>query len=154
MFREMRRIGNALPKEEAVAMLQKATNGVLSVSGDDGYPYGVPVSFAYQNNQIIFHCATEGHKLDGIRRNPKVSFCVVEQDLIVPEEFNTLYRSAIAFGKARVLEGEEKRRHIEAIARRYAPDLDKEAKAYIESDWSGFCVVVIDVEHITGKAGD
>jgi hypothetical protein len=154
MFREMRRIGNALPKEEAVAMLQKATNGVLSVSGDDGYPYGVPVSFTYRDNQIIFHCATEGHKLDGIRRNPKVSFCVVEQDDIIPEQFNTLYRSAIAFGQARILEGEEKRAYIEAIAKKYAPDYDKEAKDYIESDWSGFSVVVIDVDHLTGKAGD
>jgi len=154
MFREMRRIGNALPKEEAVAMMKKATNGVLSVDGDDGYPYGVPVSFVYRDDRIIFHCATEGHKMDAILRNPKVSFCVVEQDLIVPEDFNTLYRSAIAFGKARVMTGEEKREYIETIAKRYAPGLDKEAKAYIESDWNCFSVVVIDVEHITGKAGD
>jgi len=154
MFREMRRIGNALPNEETVAMLRKATNGVLSVTGDDGYPYGVPVSFLYRNNQIVFHCATEGHKLDAISRNPKVSFCVVEQDLIVPAEFNTLYRSAIAFGKARILAGEEKREYIEAIAKKYAPDYDKEAKDYIKSDWSGFNVVVIDIDHLTGKAGD
>lgn len=154
MFREMRRIGNALPKEEAIAMLQKATNGVLSVIGDEGYPYGVPVSFVYRDNQIIFHCATEGHKLDAIEKNPKVSFCVVEQDLIVPQEFNTLYRSAIAFGRARILTGEEKRVYIEAIAKRYAPDYDDEAKAYIKSDWTGFNVVVIDVDHLTGKAGD
>lgn len=154
MFREMRRIGNALPKEDAIAMMKKATNGVLSVAGDDGYPYGVPVSFVYLDDQIIFHCATEGHKMDAILRNPKVSFCVVEQDLIVPQEFNTLYRSAIAFGKARVMTGEEKREYIEAIAKRYAPDFDSEAKAYIESDWNCFHVVVIDVEHITGKAGD
>jgi uncharacterized protein len=154
MFREMRRIGNALPKEEAVAMMQKATNGVLSVTGDDGYPYGVPVSFVYRNDQIIFHCATEGHKIDSILRNPKVSFCVVEQDLIIPEDFNTLYRSAIAFGKARILDGEEKREYIEAIAKRYAPNNNKEAQAYIESDWMGFNVVVIDIDHLTGKAGD
>jgi len=83
-----------------------------------------------------------------------VSFCVVEQDLIVPEEFNTLYRSAIAFGRARILSGEEKREYIEAIAKRYAPDFDEEAKAYIKSDWSGFHVVVIDIDHLTGKAGD
>lgn len=154
MFREMRRTGNALPKEEAVAMLKNATNGVLSVTGDDGYPYGVPVSFVYNENQIVFHCANEGHKLDAMKRNPKVSFCVVEQDQIVPEEFNTLYRSAIAFGTARILMGEEKRAYIEAIAKKYAPDFDKEAKAYIESDWSGFTVVVIDVDHLTGKAGN
>jgi uncharacterized protein len=154
MFREMRRSGNALPKEEAIAMLQNATNGVLSVTGDDGYPYGVPVSFAYRNNQIIVHGAPDGHKIDSILRNPKVSFCVVEQDLILPEQFNTLYRSAIAFGHARILTGEEKREYIEALAKRYAPDFDDEAKAYIESDWTGFSVIVIDIDHLTGKAGD
>jgi uncharacterized protein len=154
MFREMRRMGNALPKEEAIGMLEKATNGVLSVAGDDGYPYGVPVSYVYQNNQIVFHCATEGHKLDAIIKNPKVSFCVVEQDLIVPIEFNTLYRSAIAFGTARILADAEKQAYIEAIAKKYAPEYDKEAKDYIKSDWTGFSVVVIDIEHLTGKAGN
>jgi len=154
MFREMRRMGNALPTEEAIGMLEKATNGVLSVTGDDGYPYGVPVSYVYQNNQIVFHCATEGHKMDAIMRNPKVSFCVVEQDLIVPEEFNTLYRSTIVFGTTRILAGEEKRAYIEAIAKKYSPDYEKEAKAYIESDWTGFSVVVIDIDHLTGKAGN
>lgn len=153
MFREMRRIGNALPKEEAIAMLEKATNGVLSVTGDDGYPYGVPVSYVYKDNQIVFHCAPVGHKLDAIQRNPKVSFCVVEQDIVQPATFDTLYRSTIAFGKARLLTGEEKRVHIEAIAKKYSPDYDKEAKAYIESDWSGFSVVVIDIDHLTAKAG-
>lgn len=154
MFREMRRMGNALPKEEAIGMLAKATNGVLSVAGDDGYPYGVPVSYVYQNNQIVFHCATEGHKLDAIRKNPKVSFCVVEQDLIIPEEFNTLYRSAIAFGTARILADEEKQAYIEAIGKKYAPDYDKEAKEYIKSDWTNFSVVVMDIDHLTGKAGN
>lgn len=154
MFREMRRKGNALPKEEAISILEKATNGVLAVSGDDDYPYAVPVSYLYRDNQIIFHCAVEGHKLDGIRRNPKVSFCVVERDQIVPQEFNTLYRSAIAFGKAKLLSGEEKRSYIQALAKKYAPAFEDAANQYINSDWDGFVVVVIDIDHLTGKAGD
>ncbi len=154
MFREMRRKGNQVSREEAIAMLEKATNGVLALVGDDNYPYAVPVSFLYSNNQIAFHCATEGHKLDAIRKNPKVSFCVVERDLIVPEEFNTLYRSVIIFGTARILAGEEKRPYIQKLAMKYAPEHKEAGEKYIESDWDGFHVVVIDVEHITGKAGD
>jgi len=154
MFREMRRGENALPREEIIGMLEKATNGVLAVSGDNDYPYAVPVSYLYSNNQIIFHCATEGHKLDGIRKNPKVSFCVVERDLIVPQEFNTLFRSAIAFGTAKVLSGEEKRPYIQALAQKYAPAFEEAANKYINSDWDGFVVVVIDIDHLTGKAGN
>lgn len=154
MFREMRRIGNALPLEEAVQMFKEADHGTLAVAGDDDYPYAVPVSFVYMDGKIVFHCATEGHKLDAIRRNPKVSFCVISQDNIIPEDFNTLYRSAIAFGRARIMDDEEKRAYIQTLAAKYAPGLSKEADAYIDSDWSGFSVVVIDVDHLTGKAGD
>ena len=106
------------------------------------------------DGKIVFHCATEGHKLDAIRRNPKVSFCVIRQDNIIPEDFNTLYRSAIAFGRARIMDDEEKRTYIQTLAAKYAPGRSKEADAYINSDWSGFSVVVIDVDHLTGKAGD
>ena len=154
MFREMRRSGNALPMEEAVQMFREADHGTLAVAGDDEYPYAVPLSFVYTEDKIVFHCAAEGHKLDAIRRNPKVSFCVIAQDKIIPEDFNTLYRSAIAFGRARILEDEEKRAYIRTLAGKYAPGLSKEADAYINSDWSGFAVVVVDIDHLTGKAGD
>ena len=154
MFREMRRIGNILPMEETLKMLKEAKHGTLAVDGEEGYPYAVPISFLYQDNQIVFHCATEGHKLDAIRKNPKVSFCVIEQDNIIPEEFNTLYRSAIAFGTASILEGENKRKYIEDLAAKYAPEHGESAKAYINSDWDAFHVVVITIDHLTGKAGD
>ncbi len=101
MFREMRLQKQQLPVEEAVAILQTATSGVLGVSGDDGYPYTVPVSHVYDNGRLFFHCAVKGHKLDAIKRNAKVSFCVIQQDEVIPEALNTLYRSVIVFGQAR-----------------------------------------------------
>ena len=45
MFREMRRKNQLLPQEETEAMLQQGTSGVLSLLGDDGYPYCVPLSY-------------------------------------------------------------------------------------------------------------
>mgnify|MGYP002565222328 CR=1 FL=1 len=104
MFREMRRKKQALSPEENVEVLQRGTAGVLAVSGDDGYPYAVPLSYIYEDGKIFFHCAKEGHKLDGIARSDKVSFCVIDQNEIRPEEYTTYFRSVIAFGRARILE--------------------------------------------------
>ena len=66
--------------------------------------------------KLYFHCAKSGHKLDAVRRNPKASFCVVDQDLIVPERYTTYYRSVIAFGVMRILEDDgEKRAAVEKL---------------------------------------
>ena len=45
MFREMRRKMQALTAEETAEILKRNTSGVLSLNGDDGYPYGVPLSY-------------------------------------------------------------------------------------------------------------
>ena len=89
--------------ESCVEVLRKGTSGVLAVSGDDGYPYAVPLSYVYDDGRLFFHCAPSGHKLDAIAGNEKASFCVIDQDHVVPEEYTTYYRSVIAFGRARVL---------------------------------------------------
>ena len=98
MFRDMRRKNQLLPQEEAEAILRQGTSGVLSLLGDGGYPYGVPLSYVYHNGRLYFHCAKAGHKLDAIRRERKCSFCVIAQDLVAPEKYTTLFRSVIAFG--------------------------------------------------------
>jgi len=155
MFRKMRLEANMTTKEEAEEMLNKALNGVLAVDGDDGYPYAVPVSFAYKNGKIYFHSTSENsHKIESIKKNPKVSFCVITQDDIIPEAFNTLYRSVIIFGKARVLtDAKEIEQGIMTIVKKYAGDHLDKGKAYMNSEAGNFSVVEIEIEHITGKAG-
>ena len=152
MFREMRRKDKMKTQEEAIKILKDCTNGVLSVTGDDGYPYGVPVSYVYDDNKIYFHCASEGKKLDAIKADPKVSFTVVGADDIAPEKFTTSYKSVIAFGKARVADtDEEKMAALKIIANKYSGDFPAEGMAYIEKFWEKTTVVVIEIEHMTGK---
>jgi nitroimidazol reductase NimA-like FMN-containing flavoprotein (pyridoxamine 5'-phosphate oxidase superfamily) len=154
MFREMRRNKQALPAQEAEEILRNGLSGVLAVSGDDGYPYAVPLSYAYADNQLFFHWANSGHKLDGIGQNEKVSFCVIGQDEIVPEAFATNYRSVIAFGRARVVTDDAtKRRGLELLARKYSPGYEQEGAAEIEKDWKAVTVVEMTIEHLTGKEG-
>ncbi len=153
MFRAMRRKGQLLSAAETIAMLQTCTSGVLAVQGDDGYPYAVPLSFAYDDGRIFFHCAQTGHKLDGIERNEKVSFCVVAADDVQQSTFTTHFRSAVVFGRARVLTDDDEKRHgLRCLARKYSPDYLDAADNEIEGQLKRTCVVEIAVEHMTGKA--
>jgi len=156
MFRKMRLESNMTTKEEAVEMLNEAKNGVLAVNGDEGYPYAVPVSFAYHNGKIYFHSTSDtSHKIESIKNDPRVSFCVVTQDNIIPEAFNTLYRSVILFGKARVLtDAKEVEQGIMTIIKKYSGAHMEEGKAYMNAETGNFCVVEIEVEHMTGKFGN
>jgi nitroimidazol reductase NimA-like FMN-containing flavoprotein (pyridoxamine 5'-phosphate oxidase superfamily) len=153
MFREMRRNQQLLSQEESIKILNNRTSGVLGVTGDDGYPYTVPLSYVYKDNKLFFHCAKVGHKIDGIRRNDKVTFCVIDKDEIVQEKFTTHFRSVIIFGRARILnEDYERRFALECINAKYSPDFIDEGLKEIEKDWARVCVVEINIEHMTGKA--
>lgn len=152
MFRKMRRTKQALSQEECIQILNSTTHGVLAVSGDDGYPYAVPVSHTYEDGKLYFHCAVEGHKLDAIARSDKVSFCTVAQDEVQPAEFATLYRSVILFGRARVVTDDAaRRRALESLVLKFSPGFVEEGQREIEKDWARTCVVEISIEHMTGK---
>ena len=87
MFREMRRSRQSLSAEQIDIVLARNSSGVLAVHGENGYPYSVPLNYVYSSGKIYFHCARSGHKLDAIRRDPRVCFTVVDEDTIVPEEY-------------------------------------------------------------------
>ena len=153
MFREMRRKRQALSGEEISSVLYRGTSGVLALSGDDNYPYAVPISYVYDGEKIYFHCAKSGHKLDAIQQNGKVSFCVIDQDKIVPEKYTSYFRSVIAFGRVEVIKDEkEKRTAIEKLAVKYAPeDTAIGRKNAIDREWTPLCMLKMSIDHITGK---
>ena len=152
MFREMRRKGQQLSTEDCEAILNRGTSGVLAVSGDGDYPYAVPLSYCYDGEKIYFHCAKTGHKLDAIKRNNKVSFCVIDVDDIVPERFTTYYKSVVVFGRAHIItDSGDKRRAITALSEKYSPG-EKNTQREIEQSWERFCMLELDIEHMTGKA--
>lgn len=153
MFRELRRKKQLLSEAETAAVLMRGTSGVLALSGDGGYPYAVPISYVYDGDKLYFHCAKSGHKLDAIRRCEKASFCVIDQDQVVPEEYTTYFRSVIAFGRIRILEDEgEKRAAIEKLALKYAPDsTPEERQREIQREWAPLCMLEMELDHITGK---
>ena len=89
-------------------MLRSKDFGVLSVCGDDGYPYGVPINYVYDEGKIYFHSTSaESHKIDAIRKNEKVSFTIVTEYELIPEKLDTMYTSVVVFGRARVINSKE-----------------------------------------------
>lgn len=126
MFREMRRKKQLLNLAESEQILREANTAMLGLSGDDGYPYVVPVNYAYVDGKIYFHSAKAGHKIDAIMRSDKVTLCVVQHDELVPEALTTYFRSVTVFGRARVLENDaEKLAAAQKFGMRFYPYKDK-----------------------------
>ena len=153
MFREMRRKRQALNKTECEEILYKGSSGVLAVSGDNGYPYAVPLSYIYCGGKIYFHCAKSGHKLDAILRNPKASFCIIDRDEVAPDEYTSHFRSVIVFGQVRILNDEEEiRSAIEKLAIKYNPSGEESHRQkMIDKEYAGLCILELSVTHMTGK---
>ena len=155
MFREMRRSKQVLSREAAEKILREGDFGVLALSGDEGYPYAVPINYAVEGNKIYFHSAKTGHKLDAIRNNDKVSFCVVDRHEVVAEEFTTYFSSAIAFGRIRIIEDDadpDKLRGLELLADKYSSTASAERRTKELGRLSALVVPVMTIEHLTGKA--
>ena len=155
MFREMRRSKQILSQETAEKILREGEFGVLALSGDDGYGYALPINYAVEGNKIYFHCAKTGHKIDAIRRNDKVSFCVVDRHEVIAEEFTTYFSSVIAFGRIRIVENNDdpdKLRGLELLADKYSSTASAERREKELSRLSALVVPVMTIEHLTGKA--
>lgn len=153
MFREMRRYRQKLSDEESVAILTRGSWGVLSLIGDDGYPYGVPMNYVYRDGRLYFHGAKEGHKLDAMRREPKASFCVVDSDELIPVEYTTYFRSVILFGRMDIVTDRERMRDIITVmAERFNPgDTSQHRNEAIEREFPPLCIMELEIEHMSGK---
>jgi nitroimidazol reductase NimA-like FMN-containing flavoprotein (pyridoxamine 5'-phosphate oxidase superfamily) len=153
VFREIKLEERAISDEKALEILINGSYGVLSTIGEDGYPYGVPVNYACFENGIYIHCALEGHKLENIQFNEKVSFCVVSRSDILAVKFDTDYESAIAFGRAsEVTEDSEKEAVLLALVSKYSGEHLATGKNYIKKFWDETRTFKIEIEHLGGKA--
>lgn len=151
-MRALRRKDREIPPGEAEALLARGEYGVLSTVGVDGQPYGMPLSYAYRNNAIYFHCALEGHKLENLEHSPKVSFCVVGRTRVLPEKFATEYESAVVFGVASEVSGEEWENALLWLLEKYSPAFIDEGKRYIDLKEKATKVMKVAIHQISGKA--
>ena len=153
MFREIRLKDRAVNDEKIIEIFKTGSYGVLSTIGEDGYPYGVPVNYTYFDNCICFHCAQQGHKIENIKHNERVSFCVVTGSEVLASKFDTDYESAIAFGRASEVTDESAKREILlSVINKYSGDFLPAGMNYMKKYWDETAVIKITIEHLSGKA--
>ena len=153
MFREIKRYKQALTKEECIDILKQEPRGILSVLGDNGYPYGMPLNHWYNemDGTLYFHSGKTGHKIDAMKACSKVSFCVYDQGFRKKGAWSLNIKSVIVFGRIKMIEDHEEALEIcRKLSYKFTPD-----SAYIEHEIqrSGPGVLVFQLipEHITGK---
>lgn len=153
MFREMRRKKQALSEEECLRILKEQPRGVLSVLGDDGYPYGMPMNHWYceEDGKLYFHGGKIGHKIDALRQHDKVSFCVYDEGYRKEGDWALYIRCVIVFGRVRFVEDRERTVDISRkLSLKYTSDTD-----YIEHEVAKFAAgtlcLELTPEHMTGK---
>jgi nitroimidazol reductase NimA-like FMN-containing flavoprotein (pyridoxamine 5'-phosphate oxidase superfamily) len=154
-LRNIRRSDRAVTEDQARHILARAEHGVLATVGADGWPYAVPVNHVLAGDVLYIHCALEGHKLENLAHEERVSFCAVAEATVLPATLSTLYESAVVFGRAAlVTDPAEKQRALELLAVRFCGALTPAAVEVIATSGSRTAVVRIRIEGITGKAHD
>lgn len=153
MFRPLRRHAQQLPKDVALAFLSNTEEGVLStISVDNGYPYGIAVNHVLYQGFIYIHCANEGHKMDNIQKNPKVSYFVIHKNVIDQAAYTTRFESVHVFGKASIVtEKKEKYDVLYQIAKKFTGEFVQHADREIKPSMTKTSIIKIEIEHIKGK---
>ena len=153
MFRELVRQNKKLPMADCVSVLESETRGVLSVQGDDGYPYGMPMNHFYnaEDGCIYFHCGKVGHRLDALRRCDKVSFCVYDQGYRNEGEWAYNVKSVIAFGRMELIEDMEQIVRIKRLLSLKFIQDEEHIRKEIEQSAHRTLLMKLVPEHICGK---
>ena len=156
MFSEIRRKDRILDNEDRInELLSQSEYGFLSIGiSSNGYAYGIPLSYAYdkETNNLYFHCAPEGQKLEILKGHKKVTFCVVGATKPIAEKFTTLYESVIVFGVANTdLSDEEKRKALRLLVDKYSPEYKEIGEKYMDKSWSRTSCFSVIIEHLTSK---
>jgi len=153
VFREMLRKGQQLTEEECIRILKEEPRGVLSVLGDDGYPYGMPVNHYYceEDGKIYFHSGKAGHKIDAMKRYDKVSFCVYDKGFRKDGSWALNIRSVIVFGKVQFIEEKDTIYRIAAELSRKFTDDEEYIRQEIASAGHRTMLLRLTPEHSCGK---
>ncbi|MFW6287453.1 MAG: pyridoxamine 5'-phosphate oxidase family protein [bacterium] len=151
MFKEMKRREKEASKDTIIKILNEGEYGILATVGEDNYPYTTPINYVYIDNAIYIHGALKGHKVENIKYNNKVSFCVVGRTNLLPGKFTSEYESVVIFGRAEFPTAEEKVKGLKSLVEKYSPEFMQEGLDYIDRALDKTVVIKINIDYITGK---
>ncbi|MDR3093304.1 MAG: GNAT family N-acetyltransferase [Bacteroidales bacterium] len=151
-FPVIRRHDRELDVNKAQELLQTGSYGFLAMSAVNGYGYGIPINYVSSGNSIYFHCATSGFKMENLRHNNRVSFCVVSSEQVCPERFTTAYESAMVFGRVVTnLSDAERLQAMDLLVRKYCPEQAPIWQEHIQKSFHITGILRLDMDHLTGK---
>jgi len=153
MFRDMIRKNRKITNEECIEILQNEKRGVLSVLGDDDYPYGMPMNHWYdaEDGNVYFHCGNIGHRLEALRKHDKVSFCVFDEGFRREGEWALNIKSVIVFGRMEIIDDLETITDITTkLSHKFTND-DEYIRKEIEGHAHRTLLLKLTPEHICGK---
>lgn len=153
MFRELVRKKKQLPLEACIDVLKTENRGVLSVIGDEGYPYGTPMNHFYneEDGNIYFHCGNIGHRLEALRACDKASFCVYDKGIADEGDWALKVRSVIAFGRVEILDDQAVIADIVTrLSHKFTSD-DEYIMEEIKNHAHRTLLLKFNVEHLCGK---
>lgn len=149
----VRRQDRLMDEDRAIELLRDSEYGVLSMVDTDGAGYGVPLNYVWDGHHSIYiHCAPEGHKLEALEANPKVSFCVIGRVNLLPRNFTTEYESVILRGTAHVhLTKEEMMKALHMLVDKLSPDFKSIGYKYSEKSFHRVNIIRVDFTEFSGK---
>jgi len=153
MFRDLVRKNKQLSQEDCIDVLTAETRGVLSVLGDDDYPYGMPMNHWYnpEDGNIYFHCGNVGHRLEALQKHDKVSFCVFDAGYRNEGEWAYNVRSVIVFGRMEFIDDTKVMEDIVTkLSYKFIQD-DDYIKKEIRMHGHRTLLMKLNVEHMCGK---
>ena len=156
----MRRNDRQLSDKAALALLRQGTWGVLSLAGESAY--GVPMNYVLDDlddaedvmwPDVFLHCATEGKKLEYLRKNSSACLCVVAKAEVLREAFSTDYASVMVMASAETVRDEgERLRILRLFGQRFTPFSREEIDAYITPRDARTCLIRLRPLEVSGKA--
>jgi len=153
MFRKMQRSKQQLSREECLHLLKESKRGILSVMGDDGYPYGMPMNHWYceEDGKLYFHSGLTGHRTDALKRSEKVSFCICDEGWREEGDWALNIRSVIVFGKISFIEDKDRAIEIcRKLCYKFTSDEEYIRQEIASAGDRVLCFELIP-EHISGK---
>lgn len=152
---KMRRSDREMERDEALKFLEVGEVGYLALSNGKE-PYIVPLNYLVFKDQIFFHCANEGRKLEILKSNARYCFAVSQMDGIKTGpaacDYGTYFHSVLAFGQARVVtEEKEKIDILTRITEKHCPPGTSFTPVTTERA-AGTTVVALSIEQLSGKA--
>lgn len=151
MFRPLRRIKQQISEEKCLEILQNQVRGVLAIKGEDDYPYAFPMNHLYVDGKLYFHGAKQGHKIDALAKDNKVSYCVMDQGLVSDDGWSLNINSLVIFGKISIVKDEEKAiDYVRKLAIKNYPTED-DIERIIKESAGHFYVFELNIDHMTGK---